>query len=107
MQRKIRVSTEEKDLIKQYAWSERTDMSKILRAKVEEYVNDGYQGLRLPKVIQRAALQEQITFAVEDELWQAALDRAKQDRVELSGIIRASVIEDFAHAKQEHSERWK
>jgi hypothetical protein len=96
MQRRIRMDSSVKQKLNNYAFNERTDMSKIIRAKIEQYLEVGLEGIELPRVITRpATLDTELTFFVDDDLWNQGIAKAAKDGVALSDIVRASIMEDY------------
>jgi hypothetical protein len=96
MQRRIRMDAAIKKNLNDYAFNERTDMSKIVRAKIEEYLTVGLDGIALPRVITRPpVLDTELTFFIEDDLWTRGIAQAARDGVALSDIVRASIMEDY------------
>lgn len=96
MQRKIRLSPEDKTRINEYAWYMRTDVSKLVREKVVLYGQGKLPSALYPRV---GGMTTEISFLVNIEEWDAAIERARASGVDLAGIIRHALLEDAAIAR--------
>lgn len=108
-QRRIRLTPDEKLTMQDYAFIEVTDISKMVRAKLEEYTAGGLDSIRLPRIIQTrpGTMSAEITFLVDNDLWRKAIAKAKSDGVQLSAIVRASIIADYRADEKERAEKYR
>jgi hypothetical protein len=94
---KIRVTDDEKTIISRYAHEQYTEMSSIIRSKVNAYGKKGLKGIALPKVLSSVSASRrnrQLSFVIPPEQWDLALERSRADGVPLATIIRSSLLED-------------
>lgn len=94
------IDTETKAALKEYAWSIRSNMSAVLRACIQDIIDNAGDVSVLSDVTGMPVANEHINIKAEDEWWATAISAAKGSGFSFTELVRRrlrKVLDEEGH----------
>jgi hypothetical protein len=85
------IDKETKDALREYAWSIRSDMSKVIRAAIQDIIDNAGDVSVLADVTGMPVANLHINIKAEDEWWASAVAAAKRTEFSFTELVRRRV----------------
>lgn len=101
-QRKVDALPDLRDAANETAWEKRTTMSALIRDGLTRYIEEPAFRSKIANVTDTPGTEIRLTFRVEDELWDAATERAAVEGDSLASVVRR-ILHEAADSLKAHA----